>query len=414
MFLMRLLSLYMRLQGVVCKISESKIIWLIFLVQYVTIFEFVIINPLSPDYIVELGIMTSDVGIIAGSFALTSAIIGLIAVTFIDNHDRKKVLVTCVSGLILSSIICLLSYDFKTFLISKIIAGMFAGTSTSISLAIMSDVIAPERRGRAMSKAMGAFPVVAAIGVPVALEISRFTGIWKAAFIMNLVIQVCVLIFVVKKLPEFKNHLHSIQPIKALTKYKDIFIKPKYLMAILVNVLSFFAGFLLIPNFATYFIFNLDFPREKLGLLFMIGGTISFFGMRIIGKLADKYSSYIVMSGLVFIMLFALYFRFISTQFQLPILAFFILFMFSMSSRNVVTSALSSKIPSAHDRASFFSIYNVAINIGTGLGGVASSLILVEGANLELINIEKVAILSIALTAFIPFLIWKIEKMIRA
>ncbi len=395
------------------RIAEKDLIWIIFLVQFVTIFEFVIINPLAPDYIIDLGILSSQVGIIAGSFSLTSAVIGFIAVSFIDNHDRRKILLTSILGLMFSSVICLLSYDFKTFLLSKILAGLFAGPSTAISLAIVSDSVPAERRGMAISKAMSAFPIVAAFGVPIGLEISRYTGYWKGAFLLNLVIEFFVFIFAYKKLPVFDCHLKYNEPIKALLRYKNIFTNKKYCIAILLNLVSFFAGFCLIPNFANYFVFNLNYPREKLGLLFMIGGIISFFGMRLVGKIIDKRKSYYVLWILVLIMVVALYFRFLSTSITIPVLLFFIMFMFSMSSRNVVMSAVTSKIPSSHDRASFFSIYNVALNLGSGLGGMFSGFMLKEGPNLELVNIEILATISLCLTLSLPIILQQLERMIR-
>ncbi len=396
-----------------CKVSEKTLIWIVFFVNYVTMFEFVVINPLSPDYIVELGIMSSEVGMIAGCFSLTAAISGFFAVTFIDNHDRRKVLAICMFGLIISNIATICTYDFKTFLLAKIITGLFAGTSSAIGLAIISDNIPAERRGAALGKVMSAFPVVAAIGVPVALELSHYFKEWEAAFSMNLSVQIILFIYILKRIPALDKHLHHILPIKVLTKYKNIFFNKTYIMAFASNAMSLFAGFCLIPNFANYFIFNLGYPREKLGLLFMIGGCISFFGVRFMGRLSDKYKPHILASGLVLIMVFALYYRFISEHIKLPILLFFILFMFSMTARNVVFSTLCSKIPSSHDRASFFSIFNVSINIGSGLGAFLSSLVLKEGANLELVNMEKLAVLSIAVTLVIPICIWVIERRLK-
>ncbi len=400
-------------QVIDCKVSEKTLIWVVFLINYVTMFEFVIINPLSPDYIVELGIMSSDVGILAGTFSLTSALAGFAVVTFIDNHDRKKVLKICLVGLIISNIATIFSYDFKSFLIAKIIAGLFAGTLTTTGLAIITDNIPVERRGAALGKAMSSFPIVAAIGIPLGLELSHYSGYWETAFAMNLLFELSLFVFILKKIPTMDNHLHHLLPITALTKYKNIFFNKIYLLAFLTNFISLFAGFCLIPNFANFFIFNLDYPREKLGLLFMIGGCISFFGVRFLGKLSDKHNHSTIISYLVLTMLFALYFRFISENLQLPILIFFVLFMLSLSSRNVVFSSLCSKIPSPHDRASFFSIYNVSLNIGSGMGAFCSSIILKEGANFQLINIEKLAIISMIATSLIPLLVITLEKKLK-
>jgi len=395
------------------RISERYLIFIIFLVQYITIYEFVIINPLAPDYILELGILSSDVGLVAGSYSLSAAISGIIAVTFIDNYDRKKVLLYSLVGLLLGTIICLASFNFTTFILATILKGMFTGPATTIALAILTDAITPAKRGKALSKVMTAFPLVAAVGVPISLEISNVFDNWRLALAINIAVIIGTIYMVFKKMPEFKSHLVDIKPIKLIQRYQNIFNKWHYVMALFLSFVSYFAGFLLIPNLPNYFIFNLDYPRENLGLLYMIGGLISFFSLRIVGTLIDKNNSKWIIISLISVMLANLYFQFFSQFINLPIIVFFVIFMLCMSSRNIVISTLATKIPSNYDRASFFSIFNVCVNTGAGLGGFVSSLLLTEGANLELIHIERVALLSMAATILIPFIIFSIEKMIK-
>lgn len=396
----------------ICKISEKAVTVIIFLVMYITTYEFVVINPLAPDYIIELGILTSEVGMIVGSYSLAAAVSGLTAITFIDKHDRKKILTFCLIGVLIGDIFSILSVNFVTFLLSTIFKGFFAGPATAIGLAILSDVVAPERRGRAMSKTTSSFPVVAAIGVPVALEISNITGMWRLAFVLNAVFIAIALIVISKNLPSINKHLESAVPMKVIDRYKNILTKYSYMMTIGLNLLSFFAGFLLIPHLANYLIFNTGYPREKLGLLYMIAGGVSFFTMRLVGVLNDKYGSLTVIGGLSIIAITSIYFEFISAI-KVPAIIFLTVFMLSMSSRNVIIGALSTRIPTQHDRASFFSLFNVANHIGVGLGGFVSSVILVEGSALELQNITTVALLSICFISLVPVLVHIIERYLR-
>jgi predicted MFS family arabinose efflux permease len=279
-------------------------------------------------------------------------------------------------------------------------------------LAILTDFIKPERRGRATSKVTSSFPVVAAIGVPIALEISNYTGHWRLAFLLNIFCQAVIIYFVLKKLPVVNAHLHDLKPLKVMERYKNIVTKFSYLMTILLNVVSFISGFLIIPHIANYFIFNTGFPRDKLGMLYMIGGVCSFFAMRVVGILVDKFTAFKIVSVLAVVAILAIYFEFIH-NFKLPALAFMILFMVTMPSRNVIINSLATRIPTSQDRGSFFALFNVANHIGVWLGGFISSSIMHEGANLELVHINYVAMLSIVCIILLPAMIHIIEKYLR-
>jgi len=73
------------------------------------------------------------------------------------------------------------AWDLHSMVAARILAGMFGGPATSLALAIVSDVVPPERRGRAMGLVMSAFSLASVLGVPAGLELARMGG-WAAPF----------------------------------------------------------------------------------------------------------------------------------------------------------------------------------------------------------------------------------------
>ena len=88
---------------------------------------------------------------------------------------------------------------------ARVIAGAFGGPATSISYAIIADVIPPARRGKAMGAVMGAFSVAQVLGVPAALVVSDRFG-WRVPFYAVSVLGGAVALAAVFLLPSLTLH----------------------------------------------------------------------------------------------------------------------------------------------------------------------------------------------------------------
>ncbi|UUZ46870.1 hypothetical protein LP420_24360 [Massilia sp. B-10] len=58
--------------------------------------------------------------------------------------------------------------------------------------------------------------------------------------------------------------------------------------ACLVQGLSQFSAFLLVPHFAAYYLLNLDFPRDQLALLYLAGGVCALLAVQLLGRVVDR------------------------------------------------------------------------------------------------------------------------------
>lgn len=392
------------------KREQRKIIYLMMLVQFVNIFEFMLLVPVSPDFIVELGIISSNIGYISGTYSIMAALTGLVIVSFIDRIEPKKVLITCFAIMMVGTIVAAAAQNELMLIISKIITGMCGGPATALTLTVVTDVVPIERRGRAMGKVLSGFVLSAVLAVPLGLEISRLYG-WRYAFLFLLFLEFILILMLVKFLPEVRNS----HELKTKVNFKQLFYvmtKRLYITAFSISFVTMISGFLLIPNLPNYMIYNLETPREKLSMLYFIGGIVSFLVMRITGKISDYKSALSVnafFSGCFIITIFFYIVRYVEA---VPIFFYFSIFMICMTSRNVVTQALVSKVPLVQDRASFFCVQNAINNLAMGAGGYISSLILTEGENFKLEHIEYIGLASIIFATLVPWLTHLIEKRI--
>ncbi|HTA21151.1 MAG TPA: MFS transporter, partial [Polyangia bacterium] len=118
-------------------------------VQFVNVLDFMMVMPLGPDFAKGLGIPTSSLGLVSGSYAAAAALAGFLGASFLDRFDRRKALAVAITGLVVGTAAGAFAQGLGTMILARVIAGAFGGPATAIALSIVADVVPPARRGRA-------------------------------------------------------------------------------------------------------------------------------------------------------------------------------------------------------------------------------------------------------------------------
>jgi predicted MFS family arabinose efflux permease len=395
------------------QMSESRLIFIIGVVQFINILDFMMVMPLGPDFARALGITVNHIGYIAGAYTLSAAISGFVAALFLDKFQRKTALCFTLGGLILATALGAAAWNGTSLLLARVIAGMFGGPLSAISLAIISDQIPPQRRGSAMGKVMGSFAVASIAGVPFGLEIARLFG-WRSPFLSLSAGAAIILFFISYKLILPKRAIIEKINIKTQLHILLVIIQNKLSLAAFASMaLTMIGAFMIIPNISAHLQLNLGYPREQLGILYFFGGLTSFFGMRFTGKLIDKYSAPRLSIIFTATLITAVFFGFVYYGPHTLILLVFVGFMFSMSSRGVCTQTISSEVPPPHVRGSYMSLQASIISLSQTFGAFLSSLILVETSDSKLTGVETLGMISIIMSLIIPFLLFYIERNLK-
>ena len=388
-------------------ISQSAIILILFLIQFIDVLDFMIVMPLGPDFAADLGIKESNLGWIASSYTIAAAFSGILSSTIIDRFERKKVLIITLLGLTAANIFSANTWNLESMLASRFLAGAFGGPATSICFAIVSDLFAEEKRGAVMGKVMSGFSLAAIFGVPIGLEVSTRFG-WYSSFYMVALLGIIALCLVMFYLPKITTHLEAVQENKVT--YISLFNNYKYVLTFAAACLGSMASFMIIPYISPFIQSNMDFPRDDVGIIYFIGGVGSFFAMHLAGKFVDKSSSSLATMLANIFILFTLILGFIANTKFISAIVIFVPFMVGMSIRNVSNYTLFSKVAALNDRAGFMSVISCIQHLAASLGAISTSLIVSIKPNGHLKHMDKAAIIAVILFLIVPLILNRVER----
>ncbi|HEX7481469.1 MAG TPA: MFS transporter [Polyangiales bacterium] len=393
-------------------ISEGRLLFLVSAVQFVNILDFMIVMPLGPDFAKVLAIPMSRLGLVGGSYTAAAAVSGIVSSRFLDRFDRRSALAVAMLGLVIGTACGGLATSLTTLMLARVLAGCFGGPATSLALSIVADVIPPLRRGRALGLVMAAFSVASVFGVPAGLELARWGG-FRLPFFAVAALGLVVAALALFAMPSLRLHLGQ-ERSSAHVSLVGFLREPLVVLSLCATFSVMMASFAVIPNLSAYIQHNLGYPRKDLGLLYMVGGSVSFVAMQLVGRFVDRLGSGF-MAGLgtaLFVTLLGL--TFVAQVTWLPVMLFFVIFMTSMAFRNVSLNALSSRVPAPHERARFMSLQSAVQHVASASGAITSSVCLIELPDHRLHGMATVASISMGLGLLLPALLVAVERRVRA
>lgn len=386
-------------------------ILLVTLIQLVNVLDFVMVMPLGADFARALSFSESKLGLVGGSYTLSAAIVGLLSSRFLDRYDRRTALTVAMFGLVTATAAGGFAVDLPTMMAARIVAGAFGGPATSLSLAIIADVVPPDRRGKAMGTVMAAFSVASVVGVPAGLYVAEL-GSWRTPFFSLAVLGLLVTLYAARALPSLRGHLDGAR--RTTTKTLELVRRPEVTMMLGAVAAMMLSAFMVIPYIRSFLQNNHHYPEHSIKYLYLVGGVASFVVVRFTGRVVDRVGSTPVAALGTLLISGCLAVGFLPAHPVLPVMFVFSVFMCTASLRGVPLSVLSSKLAAPHERAQYMSLQSAMQHIAASVGAIVASWILTTAPDQSLLHMELVVGLSIVLAVMMPLLLWRVERRVRA
>ena len=359
--------------------SERVLLLVLAAIQFTHIMDFMVLMPLAPQLMRELSLGAGQFSALVAAYSIAAGVVGLLSAPFIDRFDRRTLLLSAYGGFTIATMLCGLATNAHTLLLARALGGAFGGVSGSLCLAVVSDIIPPERRAAGIGIVMTAFAFAAAIGVPVGLQLAQSFG-WRSPFTSLAVIAAVVGCVVFRLVPPVRGHLQS--GANKGQAFKELLRDANAGRAIVFMGLMVLGHFSVIPLLSPHLVGDLALPEKYLSVVYFIGGVLSVVTAPRVGRMADRYGRQRVFTYMVAtasVIIFA-----IANAGPLPVWVTLVLgglFFIFASGRFVPGQAIVTLAVPSSRRGAFLSLTSCARDLASGISSTLGGWIVVKQPN---------------------------------
>lgn len=161
--------------------------------------EFIVMGIL-PDISEGLGVRYSLVGGLVSVFALSYAVCTPVITAVTGRHGRFRVLTALVCVFLLSDILTLISWDYWSLALSRVVTAASSGSLLAVGMTFVMDLVTPRYRAKAVSWIFAGFSISSVFGVPLGTAMSHVLG-WRSVFVLILAMGVASALLALRTLP---------------------------------------------------------------------------------------------------------------------------------------------------------------------------------------------------------------------
>ncbi|HEU4470580.1 MAG TPA: MFS transporter [Flavisolibacter sp.] len=393
--------------------KERILLALLATINFTHILDFMIMMPLGNFLMPHFDISATYFSLIVAAYPVTAFVSGLIAAFYVDQFDRKKVLLFGYTGFIIGTITCGVAPEAFLLMAARILTGLFGGLIGAQVLSIIADTFPYEKRGRALATVFMAFSIASVFGVPFSLYLAKGIS-WHAPFIFIGILGAVLLPLLVRFLPSVTSHIipkEEREKTRVIPILAEVFGNRAQALALFLSGGLMLGHFVVIPFLNPYMEFNVGFSKEQTPMIYMVGGTCALLTSSLIGRMADKYGKFRIF---MFCLIFSLLPIFLITNmppipFYLVLAVFGFWFTFS-TGRNIPAQAMISTVVKPAERGRFMSLNSSFQQLFTGIASIIAGLIVVRDSQGRIQHYNWVGYLSIAIVFCMLFIGRKLAK----
>ena len=375
--------------------SERALLLTLAGIQFSHILDFMIMMPLGPMLMRELGITTHEFGLLVASYSFSAALSGLLAATFVDRFERKRLILVMFLLFGLATLACGLAPSYATLIIARGLAGAFGGVLGALVQTIIGDTIPFARRATASGTVSAAFSFSTVAGVPLSLWLASYFQ-WRAPFIFIVVLVVIFMLIAIRVLPELRHHMSQEKQAHPFVPLLAVMRDANHWRAMILSALIIFSGFTVIPYITVYAVNNIAISQHDIAYIYLVGGAATLVTARLIGRWADvsgKVKVYRIVALAAMLPVLAV------TQIQNASLALWVLcttfFFVLVSGRFIPAMAIITSAAQPKLRGTFMSLNGTVQSLAMGLAATLSGFIITQDASGNIIGYENVGYVAI-------------------
>jgi predicted MFS family arabinose efflux permease len=357
-----------------------------------------------------LKVNASQLGELVSAYTFAGMFGALAYSRYADRWDKRHALCWLMSGLALGTLLCGVAQGYGHLMAARILAGMMSGPAGATVVAIVSDLVPEERRGRAMGIVFGGFTAASVIGLPVSIALANWAG-WRKPFIGLAMLAMAIIPLVWLKLPPSPRR----KPVDHAAKRSSLYHQGAVWLAWACMAALMIADFAFVPYMPTFLTGNLGLAKADLAYVYAAGGLTTLVTFQYAGKLTDRLGTYPVylVSSLAAVLVVG--FVFLKAPSPAPLglaMALLAAIFFVNAPRVLSAMTLFTKAPHESQRGEFLSLQNVVQQGAVGLGSLLAAHLISGEAGGRIEHAGRLAMQNGAGIVLGLILVWKLDRML--
>jgi predicted MFS family arabinose efflux permease len=393
---------------------QILVIVILALTQFTVVLDFMVMSPLGDMLMKSMDLTTTQFAFAVSGYAFSAGVSGIATAGFADRFDRKKLLLFFYIGFILGTLFCGLITTYPLLIAARIVTGVFGGVIGAISMAIVADLFALEKRGRVMGFMQMGFGASQILGIPISLYIANNYG-WQSPFFMIVGLATIVWLVIVLKMKPIVKHLEVKSDRNALNHLWHTIKNRDYRIGFFATALLSVGGFMMMPWGSAFAINNLNVTAQQLPLLFMVSGVSALLIMPVIGRFSDKIDKFKLFAiASVWMIIAVIVYTNLTPVPLWIVLTVNVLMMIGMMSRMVPSMALATALPKLQDRGAFMSINSSLQQFAGGIAASVGGFIVVQKTKYSpLEHYDTLGYVIVGISIIGIYAIYRVSKVVK-
>ncbi|ALO67546.1 arabinose ABC transporter permease [Arthrobacter alpinus] len=326
---------------------------------------------LLPNVAEGVGVSVPTAGHVISAYAL-GVVVGAPLLVAIGAKMARKTLALGLMGLFtVGNLLSVFAHDYTTLLVTRFIAGLPHGAFFGVAAVLAASLVAPSKRGRAISMVMMGLSIANVLGVPLATYVGQQFG-WRWLFVLVAIIGVITMVCITAFIPT-----QGVQPGASLRKELGALRRGQVWLTLLVGVVGFGGFFAVYTYVANTMTDVAGFDSGFLPVIVGLYGVGMVVGNYIGGRLAD----WSVMGSIYAVMAFiAAMLVLYAASVHIQWMALLMIFVIGASGAMLIPSLQTRLLdvsPGAPTLAS--SLNHSALNMANALGAFVGGLVITWG-----------------------------------
>ncbi len=343
-------------------------------IQFTHVVDFMIMMPLGPQLTDLFTISDAQFGLLVSAYTFAAGISGLLAASFIDRFERKRLMLVLYFLFALTTLACALAPTYGMLMLARVAAGTFGGILSAMTQTVIGDVIPFASRGRATGLVMTSFSLATVIGVPSGLFLANHAG-WHSSFIAIAVACAVVGLLAVFSMPRLDKHVAQARGQDVLFAIRGVWADHNHRRALGMSAAMMFAAFTVVPYITIYMQSNQVLLPTEIPFIYLSGGIVTLLTARWIGSLTDRVGKRKMLQRMLLLSMLPITVTTLMQPVPLPMVLFVSSSLFfCMNARMIPGMALLTSAAQPQFRGAFMSlngaVQSLSIGLATWIGGL--------------------------------------------